>query len=443
MTRFYDFMILPAHAKRTCCLLHVRACYASSPLFPPHYFHPIISTHERWAVLATAQHSCSAAMARSIAAALLYACIAVSSLVGVLSFATPPPGRGVAQQQSQLGDLATCSASSPSADVEEQWERYKLNRASKRYQIIAAEAMEPMARTLQEKYPSRFTFHPTSWGKFPDGTDFIEVGGFTPRNVISGEHVLFLGSFHNNDVTLSQFSVMISLLQGFIESLTVVLPYYPTGTMERVVKEGQVATANTYAQLFSNLPSCGKPTRVMVYDLHTLQNRFYLHGNSIASLQTTIPVLIEALKKTNVDCVAFPDDGAAKRFAHMFEGFATVTCGKVRDGDERRITIQDGDPSGRNIVIVDDLVQTGGTLYECGEALKQKGAASVSAFVAHGVFPSEAWKRFAKGGDRCVFDTFWLTNSIPTTTDKLPVNDVYKVLDISEKIVEDLDSYTS
>lgn len=41
-------------------------------------------------------------------------------------------------------------------------------------------------------------------------------------------------------------------------------------------------------------------------------------------------------------------------------------------------------------------VQTGGTLYECGVALKAAGASSVQAFVAHGVFPKEAWKRFAK-----------------------------------------------
>ena len=61
--------------------------------------------------------------------------------------------------------------------------------------------------------------------------------------------------------------------QSFIESLTVVLPYSPVGTMERVTEEGTVATASTYAHLFSSLPNCGKPTRLMVYDLHTLQNR--------------------------------------------------------------------------------------------------------------------------------------------------------------------------
>lgn len=91
------------------------------------------------------------------------------------------------------------------------------------------------------------------------------------------------------------------MLQSFIESLTVVLPFYPVGTMERVVTEGQVATAATYANMFSNLPNCGRPTRLMIYDLHTLQNRFYLHNNAVASLQTAIPLLIERLKSTNIE----------------------------------------------------------------------------------------------------------------------------------------------
>ena len=69
------------------------------------------------------------------------------------------------------------------------------------------------------------------------------------------------------------------------------------------------------------------------------------------------------------------------------------------------------------------------------------GAAGVSAFVAHGVFPKEAWKRFARGGDRDVFDTFYLTNSIPTTTDRLPADDVFEVIDITARVVADLDAF--
>ena len=94
----------------------------------------------------------------------------------------------------------------------------------------------------------------------------------------------------------------------------------------------------------------------------------------IGSLKTTVPLLFPALERAGVDCIAFPDDGAAKRFAHMFEAYAEergargrrsrggagadavkpleiVTCGKVRDGDERFVTIQDGDPEGRVVVI--------------------------------------------------------------------------------------------
>ncbi|KAJ8601844.1 hypothetical protein CTAYLR_002644 [Chrysophaeum taylorii] len=324
-----------------------------------------------------------------------------------------------------------------------EWQRQQQETTRKRYQIIAAPEAERMARAIEASSPDRFHFHETSWDKFPDGTDKIVVGGYSPRNMISGQHVLFLASFHNNDVTMSQFHVLVMLLQSFVASLTIVLPYYPTGTMERVVLEGEVATANTHAQLFSSLPSCGRPTRLIIYDLHTLQNRFYLHGSTIASLKSTIPVLLPELREAGIRTVAFPDDGAAKRFKHFFspDDFDIIVCGKLRDGDDRVVTVQDGDPKDKRVVIVDDLVQTGGTLYECGVALKRLGAAAVSSFVAHAVFPQDAWMRFLRGGDRDVFETFYVTNSIGTTTSKLPSNDVFEVLDITPQILYDLDVF--
>jgi phosphoribosylpyrophosphate synthetase len=141
-------------------------------------------------------------------------------------------------------------------------------------------------------------------------------------------------------------------------------------------------------------------------------------------------------------------------------GGKIVVCAKVRDGDKRVVRVTDGEPKDLDVVIVDDLVQvvpistvsrciywmkrdahslcifgpfceTGGTLHECGAALRTLGARSVSAYVAHGVFPNDAWKRFCRGdgdksprGDRAVFTNFWVTNSIPTTTRNLPTDDV-------------------
>jgi len=213
---------------------------------------------------------------------------------------------------------------------------------------------------------------------------------------------------------------------------------------------------------------------LMVYDLHTLQNRFYLHGNSVASLQTAIPLLKERILRTHerdehddgvdehsggcdcgpIDCVAFPDDGAAKRFGVYFEDMVlpdrrkveVVVCGKTRGtGDVRTVTIQEGgDPAGKRVVIVDDLVQTGGTLYETAKILRSSGAISVSAYCTHAVFPHRSYRRFNKGGDRAVFQKFWVTNSIPTVTDELPVDDgVFEVLDLMDLIVHDLDHFGS
>lgn len=92
-------------------------------------------------------------------------------------------------------------------------------------------------------------------------------------------------------------------------------------------------------------------------------------------------------------------------------------------------------------MIVDDLVQTGGTLYECALALKAAGAKDVNAFVAHAVFPNGAWKAFSRtlNGSKAVFDHFWLTNSVPSVCSQLPTDDVFEVLDLLPMIIQDLD----
>lgn len=57
--------------------------------------------------------------------------------------------------------------------------------------------------------------------------------------------------------------------------------------------------------------------------------------------------------------IAFPDEGAWKRFGKDLKGFEQVVCSKVRDGDSRKVTIKEGDCKGKHVFIVDDLVRTG------------------------------------------------------------------------------------
>eukprot|EP00667_Euglena_gracilis_P012629 EG_transcript_13000 len=311
------------------------------------------------------------------------------------------------------------------------------------FNVLAWTTCEEMGLQLQARDPRRFQYRATTWGKFADsGMDNIQVGGFHPTNVIRKSHVLFLASFDDNDAILSQFHVLTMLCESFIKTLTVVLPYFPMGTMEIVSREGQVATANTVSRMLSSLPSIGWPIRIMIYDLHTLQNRFYFHSSACASLCTTIPVLQqEILSKPEYGftAIAFPDEGACKRFGRLFDGYPLVVCGKKRIGDARRIVIQDGDPAGQRVLIVDDIVKSGGTMAECALTLQRNGATSVSAFCAHCGLPRDAVRRFSRGGDRAHFEHFFVTNSNRVVTNALPKGDCFVVLDLLPQIAEDLD----
>ena len=140
--------------------------------------------------------------------------------VRAMSQGPPLGGSGSGQGCSGLSPIPLGRHRSFSDDVNPWMERFSSSRATQptqQYVVFASPPFEALALDLQRQHPSRFRFFPIHWHKFPDGTDNITITGFTPRNFVSGSHCLFLASFHNNDVTLSQFSVLIVLLQSFIE----------------------------------------------------------------------------------------------------------------------------------------------------------------------------------------------------------------------------------
>ena len=332
------------------------------------------------------------------------------------------------------------------------------NNRPKKYVVLASEGQESLAQSLQTRWPQHFNYIPIQWNRFPDNTDNILINGFgspskNQPNIIRGSNVLFLASFSSNDTIWSQIHVLTTIGESFVDSLTIMLPFFPNGTMERVIEEGRVATANTCAKVLSHLPRGGSSqNRLIMYDLHTLQNRFYFDGNTIAQCPTAFPLIVERLKefiKHDSDetewCVAFPDDGAEKRFGHVFKaafpGMELVVCGKKRDPTDptkRVVKILDGSAAGKKVLILDDIVNSGGTLFSCAQVLREQGAVSVSAFCTHAVFPNMCWKRFAKGGDRAVFDNFLVTNSNPSISKQLPLNDCFEVLDIAPLVAKDV-----
>ena len=91
---------------------------------------------------------------------------------------------------------------------------------------------------------------------------------------IRSRHVAFLGSFHEPATIFEQVSVIYQLPRLFIGSFTLVLPFFPTGTLERVEAEGEVATAFTLARMLSHIPlTRGGPASIVIFDIHALQVR--------------------------------------------------------------------------------------------------------------------------------------------------------------------------
>ncbi|CAN1795087.1 Ribose-phosphate pyrophosphokinase 3, chloroplastic [Linum perenne] len=276
------------------------------------------------------------------------------------------------------------------------------------------------------------------WNTFDDG--FPDL--FIPNaQGIRGQHVAFLASFSSPKVIFEQLSIIYALPKLFISSFTLVLPFFPTGTSERMEDEGDVATAFTLARILSNIPTPrGGPTSLVTFDIHALQERFYFGDNILPCFESGIPLLMKRLQQlpdSDNIAIAFPDDGAWKRFHKQLQHFPTIVCAKVREGEQRIVRIKEGDPQGRHVVIVDDLVQSGGTLIECQKVLAKHGAARVSAYVTHGIFPNQSFERFQldNGGNPATGLTyFWITDSCPSTVKAVMTRRPFEVLSLASAI---------
>ncbi|KAI3903030.1 hypothetical protein MKW92_033732, partial [Papaver armeniacum] len=173
--------------------------------------------------------------------------------------------------------------------------------------------------------------------------------------------------------------------------------------------------------------------------------RFYFGDHVLPCFETGIPLLkqwLDQLPDAHNIVVAFPDDGAWKRFYKQLQHYPMVVCTKVREGDKRIVRLKEGNPAGRHVVIVDDMVQSGGTLIECQKVLEAHGATKVSAYVTHGVFPKRSWERFTscneKEGSERAFSYFWITDSCSHTVKAIGDRAPFEVLSLAGSIADAL-----
>jgi adenine phosphoribosyltransferase len=256
------------------------------------------------------------------------------------------------------------------------------------------------------------------WDHFADGASHTQIED--TRGLV-GRHVDFVIDMTSKTSPLEeQLSALMVIQRKSIASLKIHIPYYSVGTMERAMDDGEVASAETYAEFISGkceIVGNGKP-EIFIYDIHALASRFFFdHSRCNVVLESAIPNLKAVLPKDTIVC--FPDDGAQKRFRQFFDNsdyrYRQITMAKTRDGERRLISIKEytGFPSNdkllnNDVVIVDDLCQTGSTMIEVYNRLREIGYTNVSMFCTHGVFPNDSYKKFMNIGVK----NFYVTRSI-------------------------------
>ncbi len=304
--------------------------------------------------------------------------------------------------------------------------------------------LESMAKRMRVQCDYKLSF--VDWSYFPDTWPNIT---FDSKDNLINKDVVFLFSAARKEIFLEQMSLLIALPRQLIKSLTVVIPYLGPATHERVDYDGMLATVEPLLKLISTSIPMTRSGPPRIFDIHALQERFYTSDNIIMELMTAIPLLKDYLKEKyqhieSYPAIAFPDDGAYKRFKYMFgDGYKMVVCSKVRSADGgRSVKIKDmygwgPNPTYDNILIVDDLVQSGGTLIECSNALKTFGFKNVSAYVTHAVFPNNTWKRITPA----IFDEFIVTNTNPEVTDMLGSVKPFKVLNVETCLINEINKY--
>ena len=273
-------------------------------------------------------------------------------------------------------------------------------RASKDFACKVVDELNLIGANAGEKYhlgASEVT-------KFSDG-EFVP--SFTDS--VRGATVFILQSTFPPTENLMELLLTIDAAKrASADKVIAVMPYFGWARQDRKDKP----RVSIGAKLVANLLTAAGVDRIMTCDLHAdqIQGFFDLPVDHIYASKVFIPYL-RSLNIGNL-AIAAPDMGGAKRANAYAKELAcpVIICHKSRERANVVASITAiGEVEGKNVVIVDDLIDTAGTLVKAAEVLMEKGAASVRACATHAVLSGPAYDRI---NNSCLKEVF-VTDTIP------------------------------
>ena len=245
---------------------------------------------------------------------------------------------------------------------------------------------------------------------FADGEILCEIG-----ESVRGKDVFIVQST-SNPVTENLMEILVltdALKRASAREITAVIPYFGYARQDRKAKPRQPITSKLVADL---LTTAGV-NRVVTVDLHAAQIQGFF-DIPVDEMQA-LPLLIKYFRKKKVQdlCVVSPDHGGATRARKMSEAFDCPIA--IIDKRRPKPNVAEvmgiiGNVEGKNCILIDDMIDTAGTITAGVDMLKQKGAKDVYIACTHGVLSGPAVERLST----CAAKEVVITNTIEIPQDK-------------------------
>ena len=228
---------------------------------------------------------------------------------------------------------------------------------------------------------------------FPDGESFVRI-----NENIRGADIFIIQSTCNpaNQHLMELFIMIDAARRASARSITAVIPFYGYARQDRKDQPRVPITSKLVANL---LVSAGA-TRVLTVDLHAQQIQGFF-DIPVDHLYAS-PVLFEYLKDIDTENLTlFSPDVGGMKMASAYANMLKVPLGFIAKRRTSADTVEAvslvGDVDGRDVLLVDDMTETAGTLCAAAELLKKNGAKSVMAAVSHGVLNDLGYERLSGG----------------------------------------------
>jgi ribose-phosphate pyrophosphokinase len=262
-------------------------------------------------------------------------------------------------------------------------------------------------------------------------TDFLDGEIFVRINEnVRGKDVFVIQSTSNPGYKylLELLIIVDALKRASAERITAVIPYFGYARQDRKAEPRVPITA----KLIANLLTVAGVNRVLSMDLHAaqIQGFFDIPVDHLYA----VPVFLNTLRGVNPDeyVVVSPDTGGVERsryFAKQINVNMAILDKRREKKNEAEVVHLIGNVEGKKALVIDDMIDTAGTICQAAEIIKRNGAKEVIVYSSHAVFSGNAPERLAAS----VIDKIYVTDTIPVSEEKKKIiGNKLEVLTVSE-----------